>query len=145
MKSVNAQYFEGILQLRNPNRKVTEYVISQIEQNDDVFVSKAVKVRGGYDYYLSSRRFLKTLGYRLRKAFGGELKLSSKLFSKNRQTSKEIHRVNVLYRCCDVKKGNIIEYRGEKIKVMAVGNKIQGRRIGDGKKVYIDFKELTLS
>lgn len=142
MKSVNAQYFEGILQLRNPNKEVKEYVISQIEQNDNVFVSKIVKVRGGYDYYLSSNRFLKTLGYKLRKAFGGELKLSSKLFSRDRQTSKEIHRVNVLYRCWDIRRGSIVEYRGDKVEIMAIGNKIQGRRIEDGKRVYINFKEL---
>lgn len=142
MKSLNPQYYEGILQLRNPNRKVMEFVKAQIAKKEGVFISKIVKVKNGYDYYVSSRRFLKNLGYKLRKQFGGELKMSSKLYSRDRQTSKELHRLNVLYRCCDFKIGSIIEIRGEKIKIMGLGKRVQCKRLKDGKRIYIDFKEL---
>jgi len=142
MKDVNPQYYEGILQLRNPNRRILEFVKNQIDKKEGVFISKIAKVRNGYDFYISSRRYLKNLGYKLKKQFGGELKLSSKLYSRDRQTSKELHRVNVLYRCCDFKIGSIVEVRGEKIKVMGLGKRIQGKRLKDGKRIYIDFKEL---
>lgn len=140
MKS--SQYYEGILQLRNPNKKVRAFVKNQIDKKEGVFISKIVKVRNGFDYYISSNRFLKNLGYKLREQFGGELKMSSKLYSRDRQTSKELHRLNVLYRCCDFKRGSIIEVRGEKIKVVGLGKRVQGKRLKDGKRIFIDFKEL---
>ncbi len=142
MENLDIQYYEGILQLRNPNKKVIKFVKNQINEKKGVFISKTVKVRNGYDFYISSKRYLKNLGYKLRKQFGGELKISSRLYSRDRQTSKELHRVNILYRCCGIKSGNIIEVRGEKIKVIGLGKRIQGKRLNDGKKMYIDFKEV---
>lgn len=143
MNDINQQYYEGILQLRNPDKNVIEFIKNQIAKKKEVFISKILKVRNGYDFYISSKRYLRTLGYKLKRQFGGELKISSRLYSTDRQTSKELHRVNVLYRCCSIKKGSIVEVRGEKIKIMALGHRIQGKRLADGKKVYVDFKELS--
>jgi len=145
MKDTNPQYYEGILQLRNPNKGVIKFIEEEIAKKKGVFISKTLKVGNGYDFYISSKRHLKTLGHMLKKQFGGELKISSRLYSVDRQTSKELHRVTVLYRCCSIKKGSIVELRGEKIKIMSLGHRIQGKRLADGKKVYVDFKELAYS
>ena len=59
------------------------------------------------------------------------------------ESSKELYRLNVLYRCWGIRIGSIIEVRGEKIKVMGMGKRIQGKRLSDGKNRYINFKELA--
>jgi len=143
MENKNPQYFEGILQLRNPDKNVMMFVKEQIGHKKGVLISKTLKVRNGYDFYISSRKYLKTLGQKLKDNFGGELKISCRLHSRDRQTSKELYRLNVLYRCWGIRIGSIIEVRGEKIKVMGMGKRIQGKRLSDGKNRYINFKELA--
>lgn len=91
-------YFEGTLQIRNPNEEVINFIKNQFRNNDKVWISKAVKLKTGIDYYVSSNTFLKQIGKKLKKSFKGELKFSKKLFSRNHLTSKEVYRGTVLFR-----------------------------------------------
>ncbi|MBR9690124.1 hypothetical protein GOV08_00380 [Candidatus Woesearchaeota archaeon] len=95
----SASYFEGILQIRNPKEDVIDYVKERIDSDDSIHISKTEVVKGGVDFYVSSNKFLRKLGKEIKKRFDGELKESPQLFSRNRQTSKDIYRLNVLFRC----------------------------------------------
>ena len=92
-------YFEGILQLRNPNAEAVRYIHNQFRKNSKEWISNVVELKsGGIDFYVSSNRFLKILGRRLKNAFKGELKLSKKIYSINRQTSKNVYRGTVMFK-----------------------------------------------
>jgi len=145
MKLSRPNYYQGILQLRDVNEEMIGFVQKQIAKRGDVAITKTARLPNGVDLYITSQKFIRIVGKKLRDNFGGELKISSRLYSVDRQTSKELHRVTVLYRCCSIKKGSIVELRGEKIKIMSLGHRIQGKRLADGKKVYVDFKELAYS
>lgn len=93
----NDQYFEAKLQLRPFNKEVFNYVIKQIKKNN-VLIAKEVKLKYGIDLYLTSNRFALALGKKLKKAFKGTLKISRTLYSRDRQTSKTLYRVTVLFR-----------------------------------------------
>ena len=97
------EYFEGILQLRNPDKEVIKFIRNQVKKQFDkgIFINKEVNTKNGIDFYLTSKRFLRTLGNKLNKQFKGELKISPQLFSRNKQTSKDIYRINVLFRLED--------------------------------------------
>ena len=138
-------YFQGILQLRNCNQEVIDFVENQIEKAErkDVYVSKKVKVIGGVDIYLTSNKFLRSLGKKLKKSFNGELKESEKLFSRNRQTQKNIYRLNVLFRLTKFKKGDIVEFRGRKVKIMNIGSKVQAKEVETGKRIILKLNELN--
>ena len=138
-------YFQGILQLRNCNQEVIDFVENQIEKAErkDVYVSKKVKVIGGVDIYLTSNKFLRSLGKKLKKSFNGELKESEKLFSRNRQTQKNIYRLNVLFRLTKFKKGDIVEFRGRKVKIMNIGSKVQAKEVETGKRIILKLNELS--
>ena len=138
-------YFQGILQLRNCNQEVIDFVENQIEKAErkDVYVSKKVKVIGGIDIYLTSNKFLRSLGKKLKKSFNGELKESEKLFSRNRQTQKNIYRLNVLFRLTKFKKGDIVAFRGRKVKIMNIGSKVQAKEVETGKRIILKLNELS--
>lgn len=140
-KNVN-EYFEGILQLRNPNGLVIDFVNNQVENKEGVFISKRVKVINGIDLYFSSQKFLQNLGRKLQKVFGGELKISRKLFTRKRLTSRLIYRANVLFRLPTTKKGDIVRLRGEDIRIVGMGRKVLGKYVETGKKVVIDYEDL---
>ena len=94
----NPQYFEGILQLRNPNEEVLNFIRNQFKNNKKAWIAKEEGLKTGIDLYVSSNKFLLSLGKKLKKSFKGELKTSRKLYSKNRLTSKNVYRVTVLFR-----------------------------------------------
>ena len=138
-------YFQGILQLRDCNIEVLDFVKNQIKKSkrEDVYVSKEVSVLGGIDLYLTSNKFLRSLGKKLKKSFNGGLKESEKLFSRNRLTGKNIYRLNVLFRLTKFKKGDIVAFRGRKVKIMNIGSKVQAKEVETGKRIILKLNELS--
>lgn len=98
VKNHPKEYYESILQLRPYDKKILNYVKKRVEKRKDVFISKEVKLKKGIDLYLTSNKFALILGKKLKKAFKGEVKISRKLFSRNKLTSKRLWRVTVCFR-----------------------------------------------
>jgi NMD protein affecting ribosome stability and mRNA decay len=95
---MHRDYYEGILQLRNPSPELKNFVRNQFKNNKKAWIAKEVPQKKGFDLYISSNRFLLALGKRLKKSFKGEYKISRKLHTQNRLTSKIVYRVTVLFR-----------------------------------------------
>lgn len=138
----HSKYFEGVLQLRNPTQEVQDFVNSQFPSDGSVFVSKVVKLKEGFDMSVSSRRFLVKLGRDLQARFGGEMKASPEHYSQDRQSSKVLYRVNVLYRYRGIKRGDIITYRDENLRVDHIGKDLHCVNPLTGKKYRIRYSEL---
>jgi NMD protein affecting ribosome stability and mRNA decay len=136
-------YFEGVLQLRNPTHEINEFIDEALAKKGDVFITKRKKVKDGVDCWITSQHFLQVLGKKLQQKFGGEMKLSSTLFSRSRQTSRDIFRINILYRYCPVKPGEVKQYKGETVKVVKCGKgKITVKDMKTGKTRFVEYKEL---
>ncbi len=138
---MNMQYYEGILQLRNPTKEVIRFVKNQIKKNN-IHIAKEIRLKNGMDLYLSSQRFLRNLGIKLQKSFGGQLKTSRKLHTISRKTGKRLYRVTVLHKLPKFKAGETIKYRGEKIKIKSIGKKISAKNIKTGEKLQISFDDI---
>jgi len=142
MEKKHKDYFEGILQLRNPNKEVIDSALNEIEKNENSSVAKIEKVPNGIDIYMWPQRFLRNLCKKLQNKFGGQVTISTKLHTKNRITSKEVYRVNALFRIPSFKRGDIIDYKGEKIKIINIHKKVFAKDIKTGKKLNLSFKDL---
>lgn len=136
-----ANYYQGILQLRDVNDEVVAFVRNQVKKRDGVSITKTVKFPNGLDFYITSQKFIRILGKKLKESFGGELKTSSKLHTRNRQ-GRELYRVNVLFRLLKYKVGSIASIRGEDIRILSMGSKIFGRNMKTGRKISIRSADL---
>ena len=135
------KYFEGILQLRNPNQKVVDFVNNDLK-NGNIAVSKAEEVKNGVDYYLSDNDYTLALSKRLQQKFGGEVKISSTLHTKIR--GKDAYRVTALFRLPSFSKGDLVDYGGDEFIVKAMGKDIV--LIGHGKntkKHHLRYREMS--
>ncbi|MCH8328995.1 MAG: hypothetical protein IIB81_01220 [Nanoarchaeota archaeon] len=135
-------YFEGILQLRNIDNEVVEFAVKEIEKNENAYIAKVKKVTNGVDIYVSPQKLLRSLGNKLQNRFGGQLTVSTKLHTRSKETSRDLYRVNMLFRIPNFKKGDIIDYKGDKIKIVAMHKKVFAKDIKSGKKLNISFKDL---
>ncbi|HII17678.1 TPA: hypothetical protein HA361_07245 [Candidatus Woesearchaeota archaeon] len=140
---MHPNYYEGVLQLRNPNQAVVSFVEKAIKRERKVSVAKVVEFESGLDYYLSSNKFLRKLGKRLALAFPGQLKESKRIFTKSRQTQKEVYRGTVCFRLVDVKVGDVVKVRREKVKVVKLDAKrLYGRLVASNKKVTASYSDI---
>ncbi len=126
---MHSNYYESILQLRNPAGDVDDLVHIAVNAvkargQEGIFISKRKKVTNGVDLYLSSNSFAVELGRELYRSFGGEFVVSKKLFSQSRQTSKVLYRVTVLFRMAPFKVGDFILLDGRAYRVLAIAKTV---------------------
>ncbi len=142
MEATDSNYYQGILQLRNIGNEVVEFAINEIKKDESAYVSQVKKSANGVDIYISRQKFLRSLGNRLQKRFGGQIVVSRRLHTRDKLTSRDLYRVSVLFRLPSFKKGDIIDYRGSKIKIINMHKKVFAKDISTGKKLNLSFKDL---
>ena len=141
MKLPRPDYYQGILQLRDINDEILNFVRNQIKKRWDAAITKTVKLDNGVDFYITSQKFIRILGKKLKESFGGELNVSSQLHTKSRH-GKDLYRVNVLFKLSKYKKGDVVTVRGDKVRLIRIGKKIFAKDLKTGKKVTIRSNDL---
>ena len=120
-KQFHDLYFEGIIQLRGDDEEKLSNTVEEIlkiYEKSSFGVQRIETVRGGVDLYSTNNRMSQRVGTFLYKKYGGEYKESKKLFSLNKQTSKEIFRASILYRLPEFFKDDIITLKDKVLKVV---------------------------
>jgi len=141
MKLSRPNYYQGILQLRDVNEEMIGFVQKQIAKRGDVAITKTARLPNGVDLYITSQKFIRIVGKKLRDNFGGELKISSKLHTRSKE-GKDLYRINALFRPLRYKRGDIISVRGDEVKLLHVGRRVFARDLKSGKKVAIRSADL---
>ena len=68
-KNSQGSYYEAILQIRNPTEEVVNCVMNAIKKQKDVFISREINYKTGFDLFISSQKFAHQLGRVLKKSF----------------------------------------------------------------------------
>ena len=129
--------------MRNPTEELLDFLAKEIKEKGNVFVAKTKKVGDGIDLYISSQRYLRTLGNKLQERFPGQPEVSSSLHTRNRQTSRDVYRVNVLFRMPSFRKGDIITYKGDRIQIIGMSKKVLAKDLKTGKKLTLSYKNMV--
>ncbi len=141
-----SQYFEGVLQLRKPRDEIIEYIRSEVKKQESkgIHINKEEVVNNGVDFYMTSQKYIQLLGAKLQNAFGGTLKISPQLFTRDKQTCKDLYRVNAAYTPPEFIKNDVIKVTDkiEKIiKVRKTAKQVIGRELTSGKNVMAEYKK----
>ena len=93
------KYYEAVIQLRNPSPELINLINNQLRKSPDAFISTIIPLKDGFDIYISSQRFARNLGNKMKRAFkNSELKISRKIVTRNRQTSRDVYRAAVFFK-----------------------------------------------
>ncbi len=141
MKEKHVGYFEGILQLRDIDQTIYDWVFDTIERDGKARVAKEEILSNGYDLYLSDQHYLQALGRKLKEKFPGELVVSMRLHSKEHMTQKALYRVTVLFRALPLHVGTILKIADSEFKVLFVDKKVQIQDLKSGKKSTMTLEQ----
>ena len=140
---VHENYFQGVLQLRNPSDELLVYVFESVDSaGDEVWISKEKKVKNGFDFYLSNNKFLRRIAEQLKNKFFGQTKVTATLHTRDALRSKELFRVTVLFRLAPFKRGEIFPVRGSEMKVVNIGDKVTLKDLKTGKNRLIAYEDV---
>ncbi len=145
-------YFEGILQLRSSEEGTIRADVIEAVRNEiakyasrGVHCTKEGKVPGGMDFQITSQKHIQTIGRRLHEQFGGTLKVNSQLFSRSRETSRDLFRVNVLLELPRFVKGDVVRIGHPDrsgyalVHITSIGKKMIGDDLIHKKGVTVDY------
>jgi nonsense-mediated mRNA decay protein 3 len=137
------QYFEGILQLRNPHDYVFSFIDQEVSKVADkgIFINRSIDVDNGVDLYMTNKTFINNLARNIVKRFGGLLKVNPQLFSRNKQTSKNIYRLNVSIELPNFHVGDVVKYEDKVLKITSLGKNISGINLDNDKKIVFQYKK----
>jgi nonsense-mediated mRNA decay protein 3 len=147
-------YYEGILQIRADDRKLTpdEHqnitdIIEQIVQmqhskgNRQLFITDIAEEHGGLDFYLSERGSAYTLAKKIQNTHGGELKQSSSLVGI--KEGRELTRITVLLRLPSYQKHDFIRIDTDYYHVRRLtGHKIYLINLSNWEETTLETKDL---
>lgn len=141
MTGKNPMYYEAILQLRDVSQEIINFAENDIKIRK-IYLTKKVKVKNGWDYYLADSDLTKALGKKLQEQFGGEYVVTATLVG--RKESRGIYRMTILFRGISFRKGDVVEYKGEKYNIIFVGKDILMQEVETGKKIHVRYKEIGM-
>ena len=134
---MGSHYFTAILQLRDPPEGVLEFIESYLapQAEKGVSVNKIEDTPRGPDLYMTHKAVARQLAEKLVRKYGGIMKQSEQLFSRNHQTSKNLYRLNVLVQFSTFRTGDVILLEGIPVLVTGQGKQCTGRNLVEDKKV----------
>ncbi len=145
-------YFEAILQLRGlrPEEQweVLEYTHKRIayhsRKNEELFLTKEVEKKEGWDLYLSDKKEAKKIARELCHKYGASLKESPQIAG--RKDGKDIYRVTYAVRLPEYRIGDIIEVEGRYYVVSDIHDKfVSALELSDGKRKNIDSRKHNIT
>jgi NMD protein affecting ribosome stability and mRNA decay len=138
------KYFEAVLQLRDFSEKQFNEIVDHIEQSD-CGIMKYVEQKEGVDIYLTSQKFVQHLARWMNDKYNCIIKTSRKLHTRDTKANKDLYRVTVYAKFLGYKVGDIISYKGEKVKITSIGKKVSGKFLDSGKRIFIELDQIENS
>ncbi len=137
-------YFEAVFQVRfadDEQLKIIRETIKKFKEKG-LHITKEVQEPEGTDFYLTKNKLAVVVGRELHNRFGGDLKITSRLFSKDTLTWKDLYRVTVLLRLPKIKVGQTIEKGNKRLKVVQLGKKANLVDLKTGKRITMEYSKL---
>ncbi len=134
---MHEEYFEAVLQLRNESEEIVEDVV---ERARDV-LAWAEPVTNGVDVYLQDQNRAKRLAHALRDEYGGEVRISSSLFTEDSQTSERVYRLTATVRFPDISVGDYIVVNDTLYRVDGLGKDVKVWDVAHEKHTRIEYPE----
>ncbi|MFH1649685.1 MAG: NMD3-related protein [Candidatus Woesearchaeota archaeon] len=136
--SQDTKYFEGMIQARNLNEERENALLKYVnDAAPRLKITKEVKMETGKDYFITSNSIASGICDKMYRRFGGVLKKNEQLFSKDRQTQKELFRMSFYLELPDFDKGDVVLQEDKLVYIRSLGKQIKGVNLITGKNALV--------
>jgi NMD protein affecting ribosome stability and mRNA decay len=135
------EYFEGVVQLREGTAEQMDEIFAYINDNN-IRISKQIAHKNGVDFYVTSQKFVQQLAKWIPLRYKCQLGTSRTLHTRDTKLNKDLYRVTLLVEFVDFTIGDVIEYKGDRVKITSLGKKPVGRILLTGERIFLDTKVL---
>ncbi|RMF55032.1 hypothetical protein D6745_03365 [Candidatus Woesearchaeota archaeon] len=142
----NSQYYEGILQIRNPYKEVMSFIRQQETKMNKrgIYINRKNEVVNGFDFYFSDSKFLKNFVYQVQSKYGGTVKINSHLYSRDYLTSKNIYRLNAVIRFPEFHVSDVLVVKNSPVMVEKLSKKVIGRNLRTKKRIVFSYGDYEI-
>ncbi|USN45875.1 MAG: hypothetical protein H6502_01960 [Candidatus Woesearchaeota archaeon] len=135
LEKLGTNYFEGILQLRNATNEVLDFVHEKVAaaRHRGVGINKIVEEGNGANLYFTKKSYLPRLGQALIRKFGGQMKSSPQLFSVDKQSGKNLYRLNVYVELPLFSVGDVLAIKNAVYQIRRTAKLLYGVKLATGK------------
>ena len=137
---LGTQYFEGTLQVRNETKESAKF-LKEYLQHTSATIAKEDHEKSGTDYYLTVKAEVERAARALQERFGGAIRSSARLFSRNKMTSKDIYRVTWFIELPPFAAGDIVQVGKASLLVLELGKRIRFFNPARGKTEFHEYTE----
>lgn len=137
---VGTDYFEGILQVRNMNEETKKFVNIILRTTKELYVNKTVEKESSVDYYFVKKKFIGRVAEKIVDEYGAKADFNAQLFTQDKQTSKELYRLNVAVHIPPFRKGDVILKKDDLILITSTGKNNTGLDLKNCKNVSFKYE-----
>ncbi len=111
-------YFEAIVQLRGmreyEEKELTDFLRARVmhysAKNPNLFITKEVHKKEGWDFYLSDKREARKVAREISRTYGAEVKESPQIAG--RKDGQDLYRITFSVRLPEYRRGDVVEIEG---------------------------------
>lgn len=142
---IAGNYYEAIIQLRGKRRLTLDdfnaaMAIVEESSSDGTFLTRAERTRGGWDFYVSSQNWGRSIAKRLAECLGARVRESSKLVGV--RDGRKVFRITFLVRAPQYRKGSIVMMDGRPRIIHSVGKSVKLTDLMTGEMQSVHMKKL---
>lgn len=138
-------YFEGTLQIRTKSKEIYDFLNKDIKtieiKNKTRYVTEIKNTTNGKDYYFNNQKIMIKIAKRTQSTFGGIIEYSYHLHSKDIHASKDIYRMNIVYKN-KIKKNAVFVQDGKLFKMCNPGKTNKVLDVENNKTTSMKIKDI---
>ena len=140
---LGTKYFEAILQIRPLSHEVLNFALNELEKQKDkgIYMNKKEETAHGINLYLTNQTYAKVLARKIADQFGGNVSKNEKLFSRNRQTSKDVFRLSILVQLPLFTTNDVIVFEGAHYQISSMKKTLSVINLETGQKTSLPFTD----
>lgn len=130
-KKIGGQYYEGILQVRNADHTVKNWLHSFLKKsfNKGIIINNIVEKGDSIDLFFADKRNIHKVARKMQRVFGAYLETNPSIHTRDRQTQKDVYRISTLVQLPGFREKDVIELDDHTLYITKLGNQIKARKL----------------
>lgn len=136
-----SKYYEAIVQFRGVREEIIDAFVHFISKEKDEAITDEKEIDSGLDFYVTGKRVAEQAVRSLVKDYGGTYLVSPKLYSLDKQTSKKLYRLTIIYKQPEFFKNDVVLFNNKILKITHIFENIKAINLATGKQESFKSKE----